>query len=307
MNILITGSTGFVGKNLLSYFKEHDFFLCDTRKYDFLGKENINKNLDAFIHLAGKAHDLKKQAPKDEYYTINTKLTEKIFDEFLESKTRIFIFLSSVKAVADDLEDVLTENHNPNPISHYGKSKLLAEQYILSKQIPDSKKVYILRPCMIYGPGNKGNLNLLYDIVKMGIPWPLGAYQNRRSFCSIDNLCFIIKHLLDKNNNIPSGVYNVSDDDSISTNQIIKIISKSTKKRTLILNIPKSIIKVISKFGDIFNLPINSERLKKLTETYLVSNDKIMMYINGPLPVKVEHGLIQTFNSFDMSFNSKRQ
>lgn len=299
MNILITGSTGFVGKNLLSYFKDHDFSLCDTRKNDLSIIDYNKENIDAFIHLAGKAHDLKKNAPKDEYYTINTKLTEKIFDEFLESKARIFIFLSSVKAVADDLEEVLTENHNPNPISHYGKSKLLAEQYILSKQIPNSKKVYILRPCMIYGPGNKGNLNLLYNIVKKGIPWPLGAYKNRRSFCSIDNLCFIIKHLLDKNNNIPSGVYNVSDDEGISTNQIVKIIAECTKKKVIILNIPRLIIKFIAKIGDFFNFSVNSENLKKLTETYLVSNQKIKLYINEPLPIKVEHGLRNVIESLN--------
>jgi nucleoside-diphosphate-sugar epimerase len=299
LNILITGSTGFVGKNLLSYFKDHDFSLCDTRKNDLSIIDYNKENIDAFIHLAGKAHDLKKNAPKDEYYTINTKLTEKIFDEFLESKARIFIFLSSVKAVADDLEEVLTENHNPNPISHYGKSKLLAEQYILSKQIPNSKKVYILRPCMIYGPGNKGNLNLLYNIVKKGIPWPLGAYKNRRSFCSIDNLCFIIKHLLDKNNNIPSGVYNVSDDEGISTNQIVKIIAECTKKKVIILNIPRLIIKFIAKIGDFFNFSVNSENLKKLTETYLVSNQKIKLYINEPLPIKVEHGLRNVIESLN--------
>ncbi|MGK4422647.1 hypothetical protein ACSLVQ_30785, partial [Klebsiella pneumoniae] len=73
-------------------------------------------------------------------------------------------------------------------ITHYGKSKLLSEQFILSQDIPKGKRVYILRPCMIHGPNNKGNLNLLYEIVKKRIPWPLGMFKNKRSFCSIDNL-----------------------------------------------------------------------------------------------------------------------
>ena len=84
--------------------------------------------------------------------------------------------------------------------------------YILSKEIPKGKRVYILRPCMIHGPGNKGNLNLLYQLVSKGLPWPLGGFQNQRSFLSVENLCFVIKELLE-NESIPSGVYQVADDE----------------------------------------------------------------------------------------------
>ena len=71
--------------------------------------------------------------------------------------------------------------------------------------VVDGKKVYIMRPCMIHGPGNKGNLNLLYGVVSKGIPWPLGAFENRRSFTSIGNLQEVIKGLLTKD--APSGPY----------------------------------------------------------------------------------------------------
>lgn len=60
------------------------------------------------------------------------------------------------------------------------------------------KRVYILRPCMIHGPGNKGNLNLLYNVVRKGIPWPLGDFENKRSFTSIDNLCYVVEGLLER-------------------------------------------------------------------------------------------------------------
>ncbi|MEI5579362.1 SDR family oxidoreductase, partial [Streptomyces brasiliscabiei] len=86
---------------------------------------------------------------------------------------------------ADQVVGELVEDVIPNATTHYGKSKLLAEKYILTKQIPESKRVYVLRPCMIHGPGNKGNLNLLYNLVSKSIPWPLGAFDNKRSFCSI--------------------------------------------------------------------------------------------------------------------------
>jgi nucleoside-diphosphate-sugar epimerase len=191
----------------------------------------------------------------------------------------------------------LTEEYIPNPITHYGKSKLIAEQYILSKELPEGKRVYILRPCMIHGPGNKGNLNLLYKIVSKGFPWPLGAFENKRSFCSIDNLCFIINELI-SNDAIPSGVYNIADDEPIATNELIKLISESQGKQYQILNIPVFIIKFISKVGDLFNFPLNSERLNKLTETYIVSNGKIKKAINKPLPLSAKEGLMKTLNSF---------
>ena len=154
--IFLTGSSGFVGVNLLEYF-ESSIFL----KYQRAAPIEINQ--DVVIHLAGKAHDLKNTTTPDEYYQVNTELTRKIFDAFLDSDARVFITLSSVKAVADELNTELFEDFTPKPVTDYGKSKLYAEQYILSKSISKCKRVYILRPCMIHGVGNKGNLNLLFN------------------------------------------------------------------------------------------------------------------------------------------------
>jgi nucleoside-diphosphate-sugar epimerase len=191
----------------------------------------------------------------------------------------------------------LTEEHLPNPITHYGKSKLLAEQYILSKEIPEGKRVYILRPCMIHGPGNKGNLNLLYQLVSKGIPWPLGAFENKRSFCSIDNLMFFIKELIERED-IPSGVYNVSDDTALSTNEVISILAESQNRKPYIWNVSKSLIQSAAKMGNMLKLPLNEETLNKLTDSYIVSNQKIKLAIGKSLPVSSNEGLLKTFKSF---------
>ena len=164
--------------------------------------------------------------------------------------------------------------------------------------MPEGKRVYILRPCMIHGPSNKGNLNLLYKIVSKGLPWPLGKFKNKRSFCSIDNLCFIINELIE-NDQIPSGIYNIADDEPFSTNELISFISESQGKNLHIWNIPKFLINAFAKIGDILKLPLNSERLIKLTESYIVSNDKIKNAINKPLPISSKDGLMKTFNSFN--------
>ena len=289
MEIFITGHSGFVGKN---------FIQTTLNKYNFnLYNDSLEINSDVVLHFAGKAHDLKKISDIKEYYNTNTELTKSVYNAFLTSKAKVFITLSSVKAVADEIDFELTEETIPNPKTHYGLSKLLAEQYILSKDIPDGKRVFILRPCMIHGPENKGNLNLLFKTIKIGFPWPLGAFANQRSFCSIDNLCFVLTELIE-NETISSGIYNIADDEPLSTNQLIGLISLSLGIKTRIWYIPKTLIKFIAIIGDLLRLPLNTKRLNKLTENYLVSNNKIKLAISKPLPLTSKDGFIKTFIYF---------
>lgn len=303
-NILISGITGFVGSNLERFLASSNEITGVSREsnknlniisYNELSSDNFSKS-EAFVHLAGKAHDLRKGIFDDEYYKANTELTIKLFNLFLKSDCNIFVFMSSVKAAADKVETVLTEDIISKPITAYGKSKLKAEEYILSKKIPESKKVYILRPCMIHGPNNKGNLNLLYKLIINNIPYPLGKFKNNRSFLSVENLCFVIDTLIKKKPD--SGIYNVSDDEPISTNKLVKIIGKATNKRVFILNIPKSIINVMAFLGDKTGILLNTENLHKLTENYCVSNDKIKKAIKEDLPLNSLDGLNITIMSF---------
>lgn len=291
MKIFITGSNGFVGKNVASYFLNKHIF--NQYKRD----EKICINDDAVLHLAGIAHDVKSVIDSSEYYNVNTEFTKKIYDAFLNSNAKVFIFLSSVKAAADEVVGILTEENSVNPKTDYGKSKLLAENYILSKRIPQGKKVYILRPCMIHGPENKGNLNLLYQLVSKGLPWPLGAFNNERSFCSIGNLMFVIGELVERED-INSGIYNVADDDTISTNELISIIAKSLNRKSLILNIPRQVIRIVVRLLDHFHIINASEKLNKLTESYVVSNQKLTKMIGKPFPIDARDGLLNTFQFF---------
>mgnify|MGYP003608343496 CR=1 FL=1 len=296
MKIKITGSSGFVGKNLSDYLTNYSFLV------DKISLRNLNwKNdftADAIIHLAGKAHDTKGTSDTLEYFKVNTDLTEELFNAFLKSDIKDFIYFSSVKAVADDVFEILYENVKPNPKTAYGKSKLKAEEYILSKEIPDGKRVFIIRPCMIHGPGNKGNLNLLYNLVKKRVPYPLAAFENQRSFLGIDNLNFMIKEILE-NKNIISGVYNFADDEVLSTNELVKIIALASNKKNVSIAIPKRLINGMAKLGDFIKFPLNSETIQKLTENYRVSNLKIKKAVGvEKLPNTAQQGLENTIKSF---------
>ena len=309
MIILITGVHGFVGTNLVKALsKEHTIYGLDiisptkegvrfTFGWDYIDKEDGIPEVDAIIHLAGKAHDTKNKSAADVYFKVNTDLTKKIFDYFLASKTaKKFIFFSTAKAAADKVEGILTEDVVPTPVGPYGESKIAAEKYI-QDHLVDEKQVYILRPCMIHGPGNKGNLNLLYGVVKKGIPWPLGAFENRRTFTSIENLCFVIDGLLTKD--VPTGIYNMGDDEALSTNELIEEICKSLGKKAHIWKLPKGLMTSFAKVGGMLHLPLDSERLRKLTENYISSNAKIKKALGvEKMPVDARVGLKETLKSF---------
>ena len=224
------------------------------------------------------------------------------------------IYLSTVKSAADSVQgDILTEECVPVPIGPYGESKIKAENYIIERFAPEAlgnlyhafgdssiypgKQVYIMRPCMIHGPGNKGNLNLLYNVVSKGIPWPLGAFENRRSFTSVQNLCTVIEGFLTQK--VESGIYHMADDDPLSTNELIEVICEALGKKTRILYIPKGVMNVMAEMGGWLHLPLNPFRMRKLTENYVVSNAKIKKALGlQKMPVSAKEGLACTILSF---------
>lgn len=300
ISISLTGGTGFVGKNLIPYLEAREFKVNTISRKEL---EQVNDatldDCDIVMHLAGKAHDLKKSSNPDEYYKVNFELTKQLYDVFLKSDAKRFIFISSVKSSADAVKGILNENDVPNPQTDYGKSKLLAEEYIQQQNLPEGKSYVILRPCMIHGPGNKGNLNLLFNVVQKGGPYPLAAFENKRSFLSIDNLNLIIERIINASQ-MSSGIYNVADDEPLSTNQVIKIIATTIGVKAKLWRISPHLIVLLARIGDYLHLPLNSERLRKLTETYIVSNDKIKKALNlEKLPLTSSQGLAVTIKSFN--------
>ena len=306
MKILVTGIHGFVGSNLVEYLKhENEIYGLDIVTNERKGVEKTFTwdeldsipEVDAIIHLAGKAHDTKNKAAADVYFRVNTGLTQKIFNYFMACAAKKFIFFSTAKAAADRVEGVLTEEVIPAPVGPYGESKIKAEEYILSKELPSDKHVYIFRPCMIHGPGNKGNLNLLYNLVRKGIPWPLGAFENRRTFTSVENVCFAVNGVL--SNPVASGIYNMGDDEALSTNELIELMCGVMGKKARIWRISKGFMTFCAKVGGCLHLPLNPERLRKLTENYVASNNKIKSTLGiDRMPVDARDGLVRTIRSF---------
>lgn len=270
---------------------EHEIIRWDARENRALPE------CDAVIHLAGIAHETKNAADPEKYFEVNTELTKNIYDRFLESSARRFVFFSSVKAKDAD--------------TPYAQSKRRAEEYIIGAQKSmenadvfstmyltndTKKKVYILRPCMIHGKGNKGNLCLLVKWVKKGWPWPLAAFENKRSFASMGNVSFVMEQLLKKD--VESGIYEVCDDEPVSTNELIGIVSQCMGKVVKMVRVPKWLMIAIAKMGGVLHLPLNSERLEKLTADYVVDNSKLKQALGiERLPIDAGTGLINSIQS----------
>ena len=288
MKILITGAYGFVGTNLCSYLSEksHTCLALDvpTAKRDdvpykaFYSWDDIGSiefaTIDAVVHLAGKAHDLKKVSDPQSYFDINVGLTERIFNA-CNSKVPRFIYFSSSKAADAD--------------TPYGKSKLAAEQFLNGRAI-------VLRPAMIHGPGNKGNLNLLWGIARRGFPWPLAAFENKRSFTSIGNICAAVEALCERGEN---GIYPIADDEMLSTNRLIELMAETCGRKPHLWRLPKGLMRFGAKMGDVLHLPLNTERLGKLTEDSFVDNAALKKHLGwSQMPIRAEDGMRETLKSF---------
>ena len=126
----------------------------------------------------------------------------------------------------------------------------------------------------------------------------MGAFENKRSFCAVGNLQFAIQQLIEKD--IQPGVYQVADDEALSTNELILIMAGSQNKKGKIWSVPAGWIKALARTGDFLHLPLNSERLKKLTESYVVSNQKLKTALGiEKMSISAKEGLLKTLYSFN--------
>lgn len=311
-NVLITGIRGFVGTNLTEYLIDKKEFLITgssrSKKYIEYLKNNIHSissydeiisgscNFNSYVHLSGKVIETDIKGSEEEYLEVNFRQTKLMFDRFLADKeAEKFIFISTIHVLTDDPGEVLDESYVPKPFTPYGKSKFMAEKYIM-ENCPAHKKYYILRPPMIHGPGNKGNLNSLYEIVKRGIPYPVGGINNKRSFLSVKNLCFVINEIL--SNDVKSGLYHVADDTPTDTHALIRLMADLSGKKAKIININPLVLNFLAKIGNVLPIPINEHKLKKLTKDFVVSNTKIKKAIGKELPVTSDKGIELTIESF---------
>ena len=281
MNILLTGSSGFVG----SYFMQNYSSKHTIETFSFL-KDDLNElNLHettTVVHLSALVHQMGGES-SEEYEKVNVTQSLLLAKKAKESGVGHFIFMSSVKAYGEESRSVYKESTPCNPQDEYGKSKLKAEKE-LQKMQDDSFKISILRTPIVYGYGVKANVKNLVNLVKKVSILPLGSIRNKRSMVYVGNLCHLIDALIERQK---EGVFLASDDEAVSTTRLIELIAKNLDKKTTFIKIPF--------FQELLKL-LKPSFHKRLYESLEVDNRHTKEILNFENLYSVEEGVLLMLN-----------
>ncbi|MBM3435327.1 MAG: NAD-dependent epimerase/dehydratase family protein [Bacteroidetes bacterium] len=323
--VLVTGATGFIGRHLCIYLSGIGYRIRATFRgisppNDY--PENISwvnvgdighdtKWTDALdgvcyvIHLAALAHQIGENGKdrKNEFYEVNVSGTENLIKEIKHKElVKRFIYISSVSVYNQDLNKNIDELTACNPVSDYGYSKYEAEK-IIQKSLKETETDWcILRPALVYGSGNPGNMERLQRLISLGLPLPFSMIENKRSFIFVGNLVDAISkciiHPL-----ASRRVYLISDGFDVSTKDLINKIGEVIGKRVVLLPVPISILKLIGRIGDYFtkktniSFGIDTYSLDKLTTSFTVDSSLIRTNLNWLPPYSIDDGLKITLTS----------
>ncbi|WP_353077903.1 NAD-dependent epimerase/dehydratase family protein [Flavobacterium sp.] len=295
--IVLTGTTGYIGQNLTKYFNSKS----KKNKSISLRFQNWHKMMpletETIIHLAAINLNPQDSAFDEEYFRVNTELTSKLFRYFLNSNAKTFIFLSTTELIDKHIYEV-TEDAKVNPTNPFLQSKLDAEQFILKQNLPEGKRAIILRVAPVYGRETKSTLHDTFSFCKR-FPWFFGVFDTKQSFCNIDNLTEIIAQIAE-NTSVSSGIYNVADSDPISSVQLVNWIAEVFDKKAKIIKVPKGILNLFAKIGNMFNWEFNSKKLFELSHSRIIVGNKILAALDkNKMPVDTETAVLKTIEYYN--------
>ena len=311
-NILVTGGTGFIGSHLLPILSKQNLQVTLAVRnnssnelnipYKIVKVSEIDENTDwtkalkevaTVIHLAARAHQLNDQAinPEAEFLRTNCEGTKTLVKAAIASGVKHFIFISSIGAMTTLSEHTLTEEYPCHPDSPYGRSKLRAEQGLIELCQNSPMTWTILRPTLVYGAGNPGNMERLMKLINTGFPLPLGSINNRKSFVYVGNLVDAMIACLD-HPNAKNQTFIVSDGEDLSTTDLIRRLGKALGKSPLLLPIPAELLRLTTK------LLGKADIGDRLLGSLQVDSNKIRQMLDWTPPYTVDQGLQATADWF---------
>ena len=282
MKFIITGASGFIGNALARYLEEQKHEVIKlTRspigsqvklpdiKNDVIWS-TLLKEIDVFIHLAGRAHilDDKVDNPLAEFRKVNVDWTIELAKLVLSSGVKRFVYFSSLGVLGpESLDKPLTEKSPYNPSYDYALSKLEAEEKLTELFADSGKDLVIIRPPLVYSHEAPGNFGRLLSLANSVIPFPFSGVDNRRSLISLNNLVHFTE-LCCKHPKAANQAFVISDDEVVTTGEIIKQLRQGMNNKVPVLYFPKSILTLMFKVTGLSGI------YKKVFGSLEVSNEK---------------------------------
>ena len=299
MKILITGINGFVGGHLERLLVENNYevtglvrssksslksktqvyLIDDIKTCNF---EDITKGFDVVVHLAALVHQ-SKQSDINAYMRLNYDVTVSLAKACIANGVKKFITLSTAH-VYEGLQGEFIEEQKLAPFSPYAKSKYQATAEISPILSNSSTSGYIIRPPLIYGKGVKGNLHSLSSLLSTLPVIPFKQAIAPRSYILVESLCDFILHLI--NHNVASGIYNVSDNQDLSTKELCDLIAKAKNKKIYQLPVPKWLMKTL------FKLIGRQDNYHKIYGEFHLNIDKALATGWKPKPIDYKNFIL---------------
>ena len=305
--ICITGANGFIGRNLCKSLKASDNhirgFLRNMDIYnnsseieyisvgDISSKTNWIDHLNGFdciIHCAGLTNEMSRNKDINVYNLVNIDGTKRLAEQAVDARVKRLVFLSSVKVNGESTDQIIKQKfphkNTSNPQDFYARSKLEAEKSLWEISSRTGLEVVIVRLPLVYGHGVKGNLVRLIKLVKSGIPLPLSLIKNQRSMIGIDNVVNLLIRCID-HPKASGETFLASDDEDLSTPELIKLIASSMRKKANLFPFPISMLEFL---GLVFG---RSEEINRLVGSLRVDNGYTKEILNWVPPISVEEGI----------------
>ncbi|ATG76505.1 NAD-dependent epimerase/dehydratase family protein [Pseudoalteromonas sp. 1_2015MBL_MicDiv] len=304
--ILLTGSTGFIGKELCqSIIEQQEFELCkvvrnknnnDSDSF-IVGEFNSDtdfssalEGVSVVIHLAAVAHS-NYSSPSDaakSYKSCNVDATLALAKQASEQGVCRFIFLSSIGVNGNSNSVPFTPLDLECPVDDYAKSKYEAETALRELSKLTRMEVVIIRPPLVYGKNAPGNFGILLKVAEKNLPLPLGSINNKRSFVAIDNLVDLIVACIDHPNAV-NQTFLVSDDVVISTSDLLKKLTLAAGKKPWLFPVPVSYLMfVASIFG-------KKEAVEKFSSSLTIDIEYTKKTLNWKPPITLDEGIRRCF------------
>ncbi|UWH26744.1 SDR family oxidoreductase [Aeromonas veronii] len=308
--ILLTGATGFVGGAVLTQLIQQSGL--PVRTYGRRAPIDLPKNLahvvgeldggrdyasalqsvDVVIHCAAQAHMMNNLASNgaDIYHDANVDGTLNLARQAIAAGISRFIYISSVKVNGESTVDNRPFNHAcpAAPEDSYARSKLAAEDGLRELATNSGMELVIIRPPLVYGAGVKGNFSSLLAIAKKNLPLPLGAIHNQRSMVALDNLVDLIITCV-THPHAANQTFLVSDDEDISTTQLLEMIARAAGKSPRLLPVPMSWLRLAGK------LTGKQAVIERLCGNLQVDISHTKVTLGWQPPISVEEGIRRCF------------